>query len=121
MNRIRQLREERNWKQDELGKLLNVKRAAISKYETGKIPLTDETIHRLTEIFDVTSDYLLGISKNSNFVKHEDKSLSSQEATELLTQKFIEHGIINEGEDLSEKQLDDYLKKLSAIVSAFKE
>ena len=60
MNKIKELRLERNWKQDELGKILNVKRAAISKYENEHIPLTAETICILCDIFDVTADYLIG-------------------------------------------------------------
>ena len=47
MNRIKQLRTERGWTQEELGEKLNVKRAAISKYESGRIPLTDDTIYPL--------------------------------------------------------------------------
>lgn len=62
MNRIRMLREKNKMTQADLGKMLNVKDAAISKYESGKILLTAETIIRLTEIFHVSSDYLLGIT-----------------------------------------------------------
>jgi len=60
MNRIRELRELHGWNQDDLGKRLNVKRAAVSKYENEKIPLTAETILKLSEIFNVSSDYILG-------------------------------------------------------------
>ena len=60
MNKIKELRLERGWKQDELGKILNVKRAAISKYENGHIPLTAETISVLCDIFDVSADYIIG-------------------------------------------------------------
>ncbi|MCL2563094.1 MAG: helix-turn-helix domain-containing protein [Oscillospiraceae bacterium] len=62
INRIKELRISRGWTQDELAERLNVKRAAISKYENGKIPLTAETIGQLTEIFDVSSDYILGFT-----------------------------------------------------------
>ncbi len=41
--------------------LLNVKRAVISKYENGIVALTDETIIKVAEIFNVSTDYLLGI------------------------------------------------------------
>lgn len=41
-NRVRVLREQAGMTQAELGKLLNVRDAAISKYESGKIPLTGE-------------------------------------------------------------------------------
>lgn len=58
-NRIKYLREQRGISQVQLGELLNVKDAAISKYENGKVPLTDDTISLLCDIFNVSSDYLL--------------------------------------------------------------
>lgn len=62
MNRLKSLREKCGMKQSELGKLLNVKDAAISKYESGKIPLTDNTLIALSNIFGVSVDYLLGLT-----------------------------------------------------------
>ncbi len=62
MNRIRSLREERGWTQTELGRMLNVKDSAVSKYETGRIPLTADTLRVLSEVFGVTVDYILGLS-----------------------------------------------------------
>ena len=64
MNRIKELREMFNMNQDELGKKLNVQAAAISKYENGRVPLTDDTIKSLCEIFQVSSDYILGLSND---------------------------------------------------------
>lgn len=64
MNRLKLLREEKRMKQSELGKLLNVQDAAISKYESGKVPLTDDTLLKLSKIFGVPIDYILG---NDNY------------------------------------------------------
>lgn len=64
MNRIKELREEKGWSQQDLGNYLNVQKAAISKYENGKISLTAETIQKLVELFNVSADVLLGIDKN---------------------------------------------------------
>jgi len=60
MNRIKELRKSRGLTQEELTKVLNVQRQTLSKYETGSIPLTDDTIKALTDFFDITADYLLG-------------------------------------------------------------
>ncbi len=60
MNRLKSLREKKNMKQSELGKLLNVKESAISKYESEKVPLTADTLIKLSNIFNVSIDYLLG-------------------------------------------------------------
>lgn len=68
MNRIKLLREERGMTQSELGKLLNVKDAAISKYESEKVPLTTETILKLADVFSVSTDYLLCYSDSRSAV-----------------------------------------------------
>lgn len=60
MNRLKLLRDEFGMKQSDLGKLLNVKDSAISKYESGKIPMTGDTLIKLAEIFGVSIDYILG-------------------------------------------------------------
>ncbi len=90
MNRVKQLREENNWTQEYLGNLLNVKKAAVSKYETGKAALTDDTICRLVKIFHVSADYLLGISDKRNLLQN---SLTEREIALLgyyndLTSKY---------------------------------
>lgn len=59
MNRIKQLREAYGWKQDDLGDRLNVQRAVISKYENGTVSLSDDTLKRLADLFNVSIDYLL--------------------------------------------------------------
>ena len=60
MNKIKELRKERGWNQKQLGQLLNVQNTAFSKYENGHIPLTDENIHMLCDVFNVSADYIIG-------------------------------------------------------------
>ena len=62
MNRIRELRLNRGWRQSDLAAMLNSSQQAIGNYETGVRGLDVETICRLCEIFGVTADYLLGRS-----------------------------------------------------------
>lgn len=66
MNRIKQLRNEKNIKQDVLANLLNLEVAGVSKLETGRVPLKDEYIIKLSEYFNVSTDYLLGKSNIRN-------------------------------------------------------
>ena len=61
MNRIKQLRKEREINQDVLANLLGLEVAAVSKLETGRVPLKDEYILKLANFFGVSSDYLLGL------------------------------------------------------------
>ena len=59
-NRIRQLRAERNWSQRELARRIGVaSKSVISYYELGERFPSYETLLRLSEVFAVSTDYLL--------------------------------------------------------------
>lgn len=59
INRIKLLREQKNMKQEDLGKLLCVKKSTVHKYENSDITLVDEVLIKLSEIFDCSIDYIL--------------------------------------------------------------
>ena len=59
--KIKYLRQLTNLSQEELGRRVGVQRAAINKYEKGRvtnIPIT--TIERIAKVFDVSPTYILG-------------------------------------------------------------
>lgn len=60
MNRLKELRKSRNMSQEELGSMLSVQKAAVCKYETGRVPLPSEVLVKLCDYFGVTADHLLG-------------------------------------------------------------
>ena len=66
MNRLKQLRTEKNITQDVLAKLLCMEVAGYSKLETERVPLKDEYILKLADFFGVSTDYLLGKSDIRN-------------------------------------------------------
>lgn len=92
MNRIKQLRNEKNINQDVLARLLGLEVAGISKLETGRVPLKDEYIIKLAEYFNVSTDYLLGKTDIRNPGKQIDDVLNeamigmSKEDYEKLTE-----------------------------------
>lgn len=59
-NRIRELRIQNGYTQDMLGNYLGVQKAAICKYETGRASLPQDMLLRLSDLFSVSTDYLLG-------------------------------------------------------------
>lgn len=66
LNRIKQLRNEKQIKQDILAKFLGIEIAGISKLETGRVALKDEYIVKLAKYFNVSTDYLLCYSDIRN-------------------------------------------------------
>lgn len=104
MNRIKQLRNEKNIKQDVLAKLLGLEVAGISKLETERVPLKDEYIIKLADYFNVTTDYILCKSDIRN--PEELKNVQFANAGGLDTTDLDE-------EDLLELQRQiDYIKKM---------
>ncbi len=57
--KITQLRNDNNWSQEELAEKLNVSRQSVSKWESGQAKPDLDKIVVLSNIFDVSTDYLL--------------------------------------------------------------
>lgn len=60
MEKLKQLRIQHNLKMKELGDRINVSESAISQYEAGKRKPDYDTLLKLADIFNVSTDYLLG-------------------------------------------------------------
>lgn len=58
--RLRQLRTERKISQSELAAVLNISNRTISMYEQGNSEPNVETIIKIADYFNVTTDYLIG-------------------------------------------------------------
>lgn len=59
--RINELRLAFGWSQVELAKKLNVSKQTVSNWENDNIQPSIEMLLRLSQIFNVTTDYLLGL------------------------------------------------------------
>ena len=61
--RITALREERDWKKTELARQLGISHSQVSRIESGETEtLSSDILIRLAEVFDVSTDYLLGLT-----------------------------------------------------------
>ena len=58
--RIRNLREDRDIKQEELAAFLNCTQACYSNYENGKREIPLPVLEKLADFYGVSVDYLLG-------------------------------------------------------------
>lgn len=61
-DRIKNLRSQSNFTTQKLGEMLGKTDAAIRMWETGRSKPDADTLIKLAEIFDCTTDYLLGVS-----------------------------------------------------------
>ena len=59
MNKIRELRLQRGWRQEDLAAIMHTKQQTVARYELEQLGIDAETICQLCDIFGCTADYLL--------------------------------------------------------------
>lgn len=62
--KIRDLREDNDLKQRQLAEYLNCSQRVYSNYELGQRDIPTEVLIKLSLFYDVSTDYLLGLTKN---------------------------------------------------------
>lgn len=62
--RLRELREENEYTQKDIADKIGLTKSAYGYYERGKSVPDAQTLVQLSKIFDVTTDYLLGLSED---------------------------------------------------------
>lgn len=73
MNRIKQLRVEKNLLQSDVAKYIDKSERIVGFYEKGERDPNTETLIKLSELFDVSIDYILGKTDIRNYDKDEQE------------------------------------------------
>lgn len=73
--RIREERLSKGLSQDVLAEKLGMKRANISNYEAGRVVPPGSILLEMSRIFDVSTDYLLGLTDNPKVTNEVDGDL----------------------------------------------
>ena len=60
--RIRNLREDKDLTQKQLGEILNMSQTGYNQYETGKNDIPTKILIKLAEFYNTSIEYLLGIT-----------------------------------------------------------
>lgn len=103
--RLKDLRDELNLDQKEMGERLNISASAYGYYEQGRNEPSLQTLIKIAQTFNVTTDYLLGLTntrETSVYYKMSDKILLSNSEMDAI-QKMKELPLLEEvSEDPSE-------------------
>ena len=77
MERLKELRKEKNISQYELALITGISQTAYSGYESGKVMPTIEPLIKLADYYHVTLDYLVGrnFANDAGYLTAEEKEL----------------------------------------------
>lgn len=73
--RIRDLRNDRGLTQEDVAKILNVKQNTYSQYEIGVVNFPLDAVIKLAEYYEVSVDYLVGLTDETTPYPRKRKSL----------------------------------------------
>lgn len=93
MNRIRELREDRDLRQIDVAQATGIDQKTLSNYETGRTNPDSYAIVRLADFFGVSCDYLLGVTARS--VRDTDdvlRELEEIKARIATVERALKHG-----------------------------
>ena len=86
---LRKLREEHELKQEDLAKELNISSVAYGKYERGESEPDIKSLIKLSNIFNVSIDYLVWKNQNKiNNYKDKFKTLNKKELIEIINKQL---------------------------------
>lgn len=75
--RLKELRKKYGYSREKLAELLNIGESNIPRYERGENTPSGDTVAKMAQILNVSSDYLLGLSETPS-LNHDDE-LSTKE------------------------------------------
>lgn len=99
-NNIKDLRKQKRLTQAELAKLMHVSQQTVGAWETGRAIPGSDTLSDLADLFNVSTDYLLGRPEKQN---------------EVQTEQDLERALDN-AHSFSGKPLSDHDRKVAKDV-----
>ncbi len=66
MERLRDIREDKDLKQSDLAQLLNVSQQTYSRYENDEISIDKDSLIKLAKYYNTSVDYLLELTDERN-------------------------------------------------------
>ena len=66
MERLRELREDKDLTQQELSDMLGCSQTTYSRYETGDLNVPIDILKKLAKFYKVSIDYIVGITNKKN-------------------------------------------------------
>ncbi|MBR5426428.1 MAG: helix-turn-helix domain-containing protein [Clostridiales bacterium] len=105
-DRILTLRKSKGMSQEQLAEAMGVSRQAVSKWESEQASPDPEKIIAMSEIFGVTTDYLLkGIEPEKEAEKTEEKKEEKAEDTHMTVGDVLDQKILTEKNKEKSKKL----------------
>lgn len=114
--RLVEVREKHGYTRKRLAEELGKPYATITKYENGEREAGSEYLKLIAGKFHVTTDYLLGIEKETS---PDPAKAEAEEVEKWLTDLLVERGYIRPGEDISDRDAEFLIRWIGLLDAWF--
>lgn len=124
-NRIREIRRGLKQTGPEIARKLNISTQYLYDIEKSKRGLNSEIASKLSDIFKVTTDYLLAKTDVNNYhLQRENKNNpdphEESELAEIPIERLNNYKLVYKGHTLSKEEADDVIELLEAALKRWK-
>ena len=102
--RLAELRNKYGLSKKDVAQGLSVEQSTYGKYELGKRQPSLEMLEKISNYFNVSTDYLLG-KTDEPVPMNEKKPPANEQAGKAIYDKLVEIGFIKNGEDITGEHL----------------
>lgn len=118
-NRLKELRNDKDILQKELAEKLGLTQQTISLYESNKREPDYETLHKIANFFDVSTDYILGLTNERSSADKIKKAISDDPELVAFWDKLSKRPdlqlLFKQTKDLSPKAIHQVIRIMKAI------
>ncbi|MGQ7505530.1 helix-turn-helix domain-containing protein [Streptococcus suis] len=121
MNKLRQLRKENNYSQEDIAKAVNISVKTVSRWENGETTIKKDKAQELADHFGVSVGYLLGFTDWSETFQ-EKEFLDPDDIVKIGFDKLILHSRYTDKDDFMKSLVNaNWVTEVFAIPFAFAE
>lgn len=116
--RLKSEREKRHWSQKFVAEKIGITNTVLSNYERNYRDPDTETLKKLADLYEVTTDYLLGRSSDPSLTESDEKDIAKR--MERLREDLMKgssdgDGLNFLGEPMSEEAMESLLQSLEIL------
>lgn len=116
---LKKLRENKGYNQTQLAKELGISNVTVSQYESGDRKPDIDTIKKLANYFNVTTDYLLGHTTDPKLNRKDEKDIATR--LKLITEDLSSDAeIMFDGDIIDEETKELFMASLETVLKISK-
>jgi transcriptional regulator with XRE-family HTH domain len=115
--RLKKLRGKRS--QEDIAEKIGISRARLSHYETGRSEPDSETLKKIADFYNVSTDFILYGNKekstSQDFTEKDERDIAKR-MEEIKKDLTSEDGLMFNGEPMSEEAVESFLEAMEYAV-----